>query len=102
MSLDFVVLGADNAPEMTVALRVDLHKDLLALSASQNLHEMQQFYDYYEDVEMGADSLPALLQDIEILHDRVDSGELSDFLSELIELAIYAISQGKSLHALAD
>lgn len=102
MSLDFVVLSADNAPEKIVALGVDLHKELLALSASQNLHEMQKLYDYYEDVEMGADSLPALLQDIAILSERVDSVELSDFLSELIELTIYAISQGKALHALAD
>ena len=102
MSLDFVVLGADNAPEMTVALGVDLHKELLAHSASQNLHEIQRFYDYYEDVEIGANSLPALLQDIAILRDRVDSVELSDFLSKLIELTTYAISKGKVLHALAD
>lgn len=102
MSLDFVVLGADNAPEKTVALGVDLHKELLAVAASQHLHEMCKFNEYYEDVEIGANSLPALLREIAILRNLVDSVELSDFLSELVDLTNFAISQGKALHALAD
>lgn len=102
MSLDFVVLSAGNAPEKTVALGVDLHKELLAHAASQNLREIHKFYDYYEDVEIGIDSLPALLQDIATLRDHVVSVELSDFLSKLIELVAFAITQVKALHALAD
>lgn len=102
MSLDFVVLGADNAPERTVSLGVDLHKALLVATALQNTQEMQKFHDYYEDVEIGTDVLPALLQDAAILRDRVDSVELSDFLGEFMTLVNFAISQGKALHALAD
>lgn len=102
MSLDFVVLGADNTPEKTVALGGDLHNKLLAVAASQHLHEMCKFNEYYEDVEIGANSLPALLREIAILRNLVDSVELSDFLSELVDLTNFAISQGKALHALAD
>lgn len=102
MSLDFVVLGADSSPEKTVSLGVELHKELLVASTSQNIRELLKFHDYYEDVEIGTDVLPALLQDAAILRDRVDSVELSDFLGEFMTLVNFAISQGKALHALAD
>lgn len=102
MSLDFVVLNQDEAPEKTVALGVDLHYELITAASAVDLTRFQKFADYYEDAEAAIDDLPSLLEQAQTLRSQTNSTGLQYFLDELCNLIAYAMVKGRSVHAIAD
>ncbi len=102
MSLDFVVLGPNGAPEKTLSLGVDLHHELITSAFSCGIMRFQDFSDYYEDAEITVDDLAGLAEQVRALRAQVGSIDLQYFLDGLSELIGYAITNGKALHAIAD
>jgi hypothetical protein len=66
------------------------------------LRRFEEFLDYYEDKEVDVLYLPSLLQNVRVLRSQTGSTELQRFLDDLDALIAYAITQQKSLHAIAD
>jgi hypothetical protein len=102
MSLDFVILGQNGAPEKTVPLGADLHWELMNTASALGLARFQDFADYYEDVEIAVDDLPDLGGQIQTLRAKTGSPDLQRFLEALSNLIAYATKTGKSLHVIAD
>lgn len=102
MSLDFVVLGQDGAPEKTVSLDVDLHYELITSASALGLTYFQDFADYYGDAEVTIDALPSFSEQIQMLYNHTDSVSLKRFLHNLNDLIVNAIVNGKGVFAIAD
>jgi hypothetical protein len=102
MSLDFTVLGQNGAPDKMISLGVDLHYELVTTAATLGLDRFSDFADYYEDVEIVAEELPGLGEQIRELNAQTGSVKLRRFLNALTDLVDYAIAKGVSLHAIAD
>lgn len=102
MSLDFVVLGQNGAPEKTVSLGVDLHHQLITVASSQGLKGFQVFEDYYEDAEVAVEDLSGLVDQVQALRVQTSSIELQSFLGDLTELIACAMATGRAVHTIAD
>ena len=102
MSLDFAVLGQNGAPEKTVPLGVKLHHELVTAAAKVGLARFHEFEDYYEDAEISVTDLSDLAKQVTALRAQTCSIDLQRFLDDLSDLIAYAISCGKTLHAIAD
>lgn len=102
MSLDFVILGQNGAPEKTVPLGVDLHHELVTAASTYGLTHFQSFADYYEDAEIAIDALPSLAEQVQTLRAKTSSIDLQRFLYGLGDLIAYAVANEKVLHAIAD
>ena len=102
MSLDFVVLGQNGAPEMTVSLGVNLHHEMTAAALALGLTSFHNFSDYYQDVDMDSGEIPLLASHAQELFAKTSSIELQCFLGDLSALIAYAMDTGKALHAIAD
>lgn len=102
MSLDFVVLGRNGAPEKTVALGVDLHHELVTAAAAHGLVRFKDFADYYADAEVAISGLPGLVEQIRTLRWQTGSADLQCFLDNLNDLIAYAVAQQKTLYVLSD
>lgn len=102
MSLDFVVLGQNGAPENTVPLGVELHHELVAVASVYGLSRFKKFANYYEDVTVAVYDLSGLAEEVQTLRNTTTSSDLRRFLDELNDLISYAIDKKKELHAIAD
>ena len=102
MSLDFSALGQNGSPEKTVPLGLHLHHELIASATSLVLARLLEFDDYYKDVEIAVVDLPSLAEEVATMRARGSSIGLQRFLDDLTSLVSYALSNGKSLHAIAD
>ncbi len=102
MSLDFVVLGGDGTPEVSIPLPVDVHHELMVNSARHGLKELLKLSEYYEDQEFLFEDLPLLASQLKQLELQLLSDELGNLITELSNLVGYAILKKKKLHVLAD
>jgi len=102
VSLDFVVLGDDGAPDRVVPIGVDLHHQLISIATQFGLYRFDSFSDYYEDARIDEGDLLEFRQQVEILRSGTKSPQLLNFLGSLCDLIDYASEKGKPLHSIAD
>src|SRR6476661_4190161 len=102
MSLDFVILAEDGAPEKSIGLDPATHHDLIAAAARHHLTGLNAFADYYADTELPVHDLPTLVVQLLELRNTISSPRLQQFLNDLEGLITQAIAQKKPLHVLAD
>lgn len=102
MSLDFVVLGQNGAPEMTVSLGMNLHHEMIAAALALELTSFHKFSDYYQDADIYFWELQRLASHAQELFAKTSSTELKCFLGDLSELIACAMDTGNALHAIAD
>jgi hypothetical protein len=98
-----VILDTDGRPERELQIGVNPHHRLMQATHELDLPLLERISDYYGDAEYKAEELAALEAEVKklITHCAGDD-ELLQVLSDLQDLASFAIETQRGIEAIAD
>lgn len=103
MALEIAIFDEQGRPTICRQVGMNDHETLIKLAARSKAKYLTRMDQYYDEVELELDELPAFRDELRSLLEGPElSSQLRDLVDALHSMAIRAISEGRKMGTIPD